>query len=74
VVAFAIIGGKVTSQARRLPVTKNERLARVIAQYWAQRGYVVKVTPSPEGLTSATINGAPLAPKTLKVKGKNNGR
>ncbi len=55
-------------------MTKNERLARVIAQYWAQRGYVVKVTPSPEGLTSATINGAPLAPKTLKVKGKNNGR
>jgi hypothetical protein len=55
-------------------VTKNERLSRVIAEYWARRGYLVKVTHGPEGIESATVNGAPLTKQVLKVKEYDNGR
>ena len=59
-------------------MTKNERLAKKIQAYWAERGYLVKISASPEGLSSATVNGAPMAKPVLVVKankgGKRNGR
>lgn len=59
-------------------MTKNERLAKKIQAYWAERGYLVKISASPEGLSSATVNGAPMAKPVLVAKstkgGKKNGR
>lgn len=59
-------------------MTKNERLAKKIQAYWAERGYLVKISASPEGLSSATVNGAPIAKPVLVAKpnkgGKRNGR
>jgi hypothetical protein len=60
-------------------MTKNERLAKKIQAYWAERGYLVKISASPEGLSSATVNGAPVAkpvlcPSVQKKGGKKNGR